>query len=139
MSEVDKITYYTEGLKAIVKGQVCFLNPKNLKDAMDIALRYERAHFPKQKSTESKVNFSKPQGKIFKPSKKFQNPYSNKNKNQFKKQVEKKSFNKSEIICHYCKKKGHKKQDCYKLKNDEQKKETKTFKKEQGNDQPRRE
>ena len=139
MSEVDKITYYTEGLKAFVKGQVCFLNPTTLNDAMDIALRYERAHFPKGKTSDNKGNSTKSQGKIFKTSKKFQSTYFKKDKGQFKDKSGKKKSSIMDITCHYCKKKGHKKQDCYKRKNDEQKKSGQNFKNESGNSQPHQE
>lgn len=139
MSEVDKITYYTEGLKAFVKGQVCFLNPTTLNEAMDIALRYERAHFPKAKSSDNKGNSVSSQGKNFKSSKKFQSPYFKKDKGQSKDKSGKKKSSIMDITCHYCKKKGHKKQDCYKRKNDEQKKSGQNFKTGSGNDQPHQE
>ena len=139
MSEVDKITYYTDGLKPRMKGEIRYKNPSDLMEAMDIAVLFDRAYFPEMKSSESKINSSKPQGKIFKSSKKVSSPYFNKDKIKVQNKNDKKNFTKSDITCHYCKKKGHKQAECYKRKNDEKKNGDQTFKTEQGNDQPRRE
>ncbi len=139
MSEVDNITYYTDGLKPRVKGEIRYKNPSDLIEAMDIAVLFDRAYFPEMKSSESKINTFRPQGKIFKSSKKVPSPYFNKDKSKGQHKNDKTSFKKSDTTCHYCKKKGHKQAECYKRKNDEKKNGNQTFKTEPGNDQPRRE
>lgn len=48
MSEADKIFNFEEGLKKGTRGEVRYRNPLTLDDAIDIAMKFDDAHYPDQ-------------------------------------------------------------------------------------------
>ncbi|GMF47038.1 unnamed protein product [Phytophthora fragariaefolia] len=126
MTEVDQVSYYCDGLKRATQAYVKLQNTMTLSEAMDQAVKYAMSHF----GGDHKTNREKPEREqrfCGKP---------RANHSQDKKSFSKRSFKpghyapteqrKEEPVCYYCKKTGHFKCDCKKLKG------------EQENDQPRR-
>jgi hypothetical protein len=122
MNTIDQVTYYTNGLKPKTRSYVKLEDPDKLSKAMDLANKYENTHF-----TDNHNEKNRPHSKY--KANNFGHAKEIKKKKAFQKGGSYKAKPKDKFVsrgsetrtCHFCKKKGHIKMNCYSWKKEQEK------------------
>ncbi|POM62826.1 hypothetical protein PHPALM_27967 [Phytophthora palmivora] len=116
MSMLDQILCYTNGLKPRTRIYVKLENPATLSAAMDLAVKYEVAHFVEDaRDRQVRQRSTKSTNDALKPSKPFKGK-SFRGKGRFKPKSD--SIRADNRACYFCKKPEYIKADCFSWKKD---------------------
>jgi hypothetical protein len=109
MSEMDRITYFIEGLKGQTKAKVNYKAPATLEEAIHIAVTYDTAMFDRPSRMETKPNMRRDNNQYKNYSESTNTTYmdlsvldTRKNKDELKQKG----------LCYSCKKHGHRFYEC---------------------------
>ncbi|DAZ93596.1 TPA: hypothetical protein N0F65_011780 [Lagenidium giganteum] len=117
MGELDRVSHCI-GLKHQTQSYVNLQNPLTLADAMDLAVKYEGAHFAKEFRPRQREGNSDPRhrrGDRFHQG--HQQPNRPVSKRHDLSRYKPKPMNIRKLKCYFCNKPGHLKRECLKLKN----------------------